>query len=204
MRSQWMSTRERGRPARTILARPRPSPPPGSTGNGARTLLRPRPCRSRRQGGRARHPRGTERYATAQHAGGTPALPGGRLLPSLLLFKGGRRRLGGPHPSRCGSVVTPGGPSWITLVSFDSGESCQVPFQLGGPSCTPSLDDGWQPKKSPGSERAGAGETATFDQNSNARLKRADRIPARNPGSRVAVGELMLKVGWLGEYPQLA
>ncbi len=61
-----------------------------------------------------------------------------------------------------------------------------------------------QPKKSPGSYRAGAGEKAAFDQNSNARLKRADRMPARNPGSRVAVGELMLKVGWLGEYPQLA
>ena len=69
--------RERGRPARTTLARPRPTPRPGTTGNGARTPLRPGPCRSHGQGGRVPHSRETERYATAVHAGGTPALPGG-------------------------------------------------------------------------------------------------------------------------------
>ena len=42
-----------GVPPAQVLAQPRPSPPPGSTGNGARTLLRPGPCRTRRQGGRA-------------------------------------------------------------------------------------------------------------------------------------------------------
>ena len=66
-----------GVPPAQVLAQPRPSAPPGSTGNGARTLLRPSPCRSRRQGGRAPHRRETERHATGQHAGGTPALPGG-------------------------------------------------------------------------------------------------------------------------------
>ena len=73
-----MPTRERGRPARTTLARPRPSPPPESTGDGAMTLLRPSPCRSR-QAGRpgCPHRRETERHATGVHAGGTPALPGG-------------------------------------------------------------------------------------------------------------------------------
>ncbi len=59
-------------------------------------------------------------------------------------------------------------------------------------------------KKAPARTEPGPIMQLAFHQNSNARLKRADRIPARNPGSRVAVGELMLKVGWLGEYPQLA
>ena len=84
-----MPTRERGRPTRTTLARPHPSFPPGSTGNGARTLLWTSPCRSLRQGGRLRHRRETERHATAEHAGGTPALPGG--LPPVTL--------GGPSSS---------------------------------------------------------------------------------------------------------
>ena len=70
-------TRERGRPARTTPARPRPTPPPGSTGNGAGAPLRPGPCGSRRQGGRVPHRGETERHATVVHAGGTPALPGG-------------------------------------------------------------------------------------------------------------------------------
>ena len=56
--------RERGRPARTTLAQPCPSPPPGSTGNGATILLRPSPCGSRQHGGRAPYRRETERYAT--------------------------------------------------------------------------------------------------------------------------------------------
>jgi len=75
--SKRMPPRERGRPARTTLARPRPSPPPGSTGNGARTPLRPSRCRTRRQGGRVPHRRETERHRRGVHAGGTPALPGG-------------------------------------------------------------------------------------------------------------------------------
>ena len=77
VRSKRRPTRERGRPARTTLARPHPAPRPGSTGNGIRTLLRPIPCRPRRQGGRVPHPRETERHGTGVHAGGTPALPGG-------------------------------------------------------------------------------------------------------------------------------
>ena len=77
--------RERGRPARTTLAQPHPSLPPGSTGNGARALLGPGPCRSCRQGGRAPHHGETERPPNAEDAGETPALPEGRLLPSFLL-----------------------------------------------------------------------------------------------------------------------
>ena len=52
-------------------------------GNGARTLLRPNPWRYGRQGGGVLHPRETERIVAAVHAGGTPALPGGCLLPGL-------------------------------------------------------------------------------------------------------------------------
>ena len=78
-------TRERGRPARTTLAQPHPSLPPGSTGNGATIPLRPSPRGSRRQGGRAPHHGETERPPNAEDAGETPALPVGRLLPSFLL-----------------------------------------------------------------------------------------------------------------------
>ena len=67
---------ERGRPARTTLARPHPSLPPGSTGNRASPLLGSSPCRSRREGGGVRHRRETERHRTGVHAGETPALPG--------------------------------------------------------------------------------------------------------------------------------
>ena len=82
--------RERGRPARTTLAQPHPSPRPGSTGSGARIPFQPSPGCSRRQGGRAPYRRETERYATAVHSGETPALPEGRLLPSFLLREEGR------------------------------------------------------------------------------------------------------------------
>ena len=66
-----------GVPPAQYLAQPRPSPPPESTGSGALPLLRPGPCGSRRQGGRLQHRRETERQPKGQHAGGTPALPGG-------------------------------------------------------------------------------------------------------------------------------
>ena len=59
-------------------------------------------------------------------------------------------------------------------------------------------------KKAPARFEPGLAKQLAFHQYSNAMLKRTDRIPARNPGSRVAVGELMLKAGWLGGYPQLA
>ena len=44
---------------------------------------------SRRRGGRVPHRRETERDATGVHAGGTPALPGGRLFQSLLFLEEG-------------------------------------------------------------------------------------------------------------------
>ncbi len=66
-----------GVPPAQYLAQPRPSPRPGSTGKGAMPLLRPGPCGSRRQGGRLPHRKETERQPKGQHAGGTPALPGG-------------------------------------------------------------------------------------------------------------------------------
>ncbi len=75
-----MPTRERGRPARTTLAQPGPSPRPGSTGKDARALLGPGPCRSRRQGGRVRYRRETERQPKGEDAGGP--------LSSRLPFKG--------------------------------------------------------------------------------------------------------------------
>ena len=66
-----------GVPPAHILPQLHPSPPPESTGSGALPLLRPGPCGSRRQGGRLQHRRETERQPKGQHAGGTPALPGG-------------------------------------------------------------------------------------------------------------------------------
>ena len=66
-----------GVPPAQILPRLQPSPPPESTGSGPLPLLRPGPCGSRRQGGRLQHRRETERQPKGQHAGGTPALPGG-------------------------------------------------------------------------------------------------------------------------------
>ena len=71
-----------GVPPAQVLAQPLPSPPPGSTGSGARVLLRPGPCGSRRQHGRSPHRRETERQPKGQHAGGTPALPGG-VVPTV-------------------------------------------------------------------------------------------------------------------------
>ena len=80
------------------------------SGNGTRTLLRPSPCRSGRQGGRAAHRRETERHRTGVHAGGTPALPGGP-APITLAPRGGACRLAGSQPCPCGRAVTLGGPS---------------------------------------------------------------------------------------------
>ena len=109
-----------GVPPAHVLAQPWRSPPPGSTGNCARTLLQPGPCRSRRQGGRVPHRRETERHDTAVHAGGTPALPGGP-PPIALAARGGRRRLAGPQPCPCGRAVTLGRP----FVSMGI-ENCRV------------------------------------------------------------------------------
>ena len=124
-----------GVPPAQILAQPRPSPPPGWTGNGAGALLGPGSCCSRRHGSRVPHRRETERHATAVHAGGTPALPGGP-PPSHLRLEGEGAELPGPCCSRRhggrvphrgeterhatvvhagGTPVLPGGPPPITL-----------------------------------------------------------------------------------------
>ena len=66
-----------GVPPAQIFPQPPPSPPPGSTGNGAKALLRPGPFSSRRQSGWLPHRRETERQLKEEDAGGTPALPGG-------------------------------------------------------------------------------------------------------------------------------
>ena len=65
-----------GVPPAQSLAQPRPSPPLGSTGNGAMALLRPGRCGSRRQGGCLQHRTEAQRRPKGQDAGGTPALPG--------------------------------------------------------------------------------------------------------------------------------
>ena len=79
-----------GVPPAQILSQLRPSPPPESTGSGALPLLRPGPCGSRRQGGRLQHRRETERQPKGQHAGGTPALPGGVVPMVRWEVSGGR------------------------------------------------------------------------------------------------------------------
>ena len=105
-----------GVPPAQALAQAHQSPRPGSTGNGARILLRPGPCGSRRQGGRVPHRGETERQATEVHAGGTPALPGGP-PPIAPAARGGRRRLAGPQPCRSDRAVTPVDPS-LSFVSL--------------------------------------------------------------------------------------
>ena len=69
------------------------------------------PCGSRRQGGRLPHRGETERHRTVVHAGGTPALPGGRLFQSLLLLEGAHAGLPVRRPCRCGTAVPLRGPS---------------------------------------------------------------------------------------------
>ena len=115
--SREEATRERGRLARTTLARPHPSLGPGSTGNGATILLQPSPGGSRRQRGRVPHRRETERPPNPEDAGETPALPEGRLLPSFLLRE---EALPLPmrqsRPASCAFVVLRVS-SWIPLFS---------------------------------------------------------------------------------------
>ena len=91
-------TRERGVPPAQVLAQPRPSSPPGSTGNGARTLLRPSPCRSRRQGGRVAASQG---YISGTQRGSMRAKrPRSRVAPPPITLapQGGTRRLAGSQP----------------------------------------------------------------------------------------------------------
>ena len=107
--------RERGRPARTTLAQPHPSPPPGSTGNGARIPLQPSPWGSRRQGGRVPHHGETERPPNAEDAGGTPALPGGAPLPSVF---GDHSFFAINHSYWCSFVFIRG--SWFSFVDHSS------------------------------------------------------------------------------------
>ena len=67
-----------GVPPAPSLAQPRPSPPLGSTGNGAMALLRPGRCGYRRRSGCLQSRAEAQPAAPkGQHAGGTPALPGG-------------------------------------------------------------------------------------------------------------------------------
>ena len=66
----------RASPPAQSLSQLRPSPPLGSTGNGAMALLRPGRCCSRRQGGCLQHLTEAQRRPKGQDAGGTPTLPG--------------------------------------------------------------------------------------------------------------------------------
>ena len=112
--------RERGRPARTTLAQPHPSPPPGPTGNGPTIPIQPSPGCSHRQGDRAPHHGDTERPPNAEDAGETPALPGGRLLPFFLLREEAQPLpMRQSRPASCAFVVLRVS-SWITLVPFVS------------------------------------------------------------------------------------
>ena len=89
---KWLAW-ERGRPARTKPGTPGPSPPLGSTGNGAMALLRPGRCGSRRQGGCLQHRTEAQRRPKGQDAGGTPALPGQSLPEGESQCRAARRRL---------------------------------------------------------------------------------------------------------------
>ncbi len=98
--------RERGRPARTTLAQPRPSPPPGLTGNGATISLQPSPWGLRRQGGTLPLHGETERPPNAEGAGETPALPerGASSHPSCSARRHSSCRCGRAVPLRVSSV----------------------------------------------------------------------------------------------------
>ena len=65
-----------GVPPAPSLAQPRPSPPLGSTGNGAMALLRPGRWGYCRRSGCLQSRAEAQRPPKGQHAGGTPALPG--------------------------------------------------------------------------------------------------------------------------------
>ena len=79
--------RERGRPARARLGTASAISSTRVDRQRRQDSAPAEPIRSRRQGDRVPHRRETERHATEQHAGGTPALPGGP-LSSRLPFNG--------------------------------------------------------------------------------------------------------------------
>ena len=107
-------------PPAQVLKQPGLSAPLGSTGSSPRTLLRPGPCRSCRQGGRVPHRRETERPVTGVHAGGTPALPGGPMSHRSCCSRGRAWACRVPHRRETERPVTgvhaggtpafPGGP----------------------------------------------------------------------------------------------
>jgi len=101
-----------------VSAQPSPSPSSRSTGKHARTLLHPSPCRSRQQGRRLPHRRHSQQFATAVHAGGTPALPGGAPLSITLAPRGAHAGLPGHSPAdatKPSRFVSLRVTSWITL-----------------------------------------------------------------------------------------
>ena len=197
-------TRERGRPARTTLAQPtplshpaRPATAPGfrfsracgvPVGGVAGCPIAGKLSGSQRHSMRARRPR--SRRGASSH----PSCSARRHCPC---------RCGGAVPLRVpsSSFVCLGGSLFFRLFPVSPAKSR---FNSAVLHPLYPLMTGSSQKKAPALNEPGLVKLLAFDQYSNAMLKRADRMPARNPGSRVAVGELMLKVGWLGEYPQLA
>ena len=135
--------RERGRLARTTLAQPHPSLPPGSTGNGPTIPLQPSPCGSRRQGGRVPHHGETERPPNPEDAGETPALPEGRLLPSFLLRE---EALPLPmrqcRPASCAFLVLRVS-SWLPLFSVCFRQGRSPPSSRWGDNGTPPFTRFW-------------------------------------------------------------
>ena len=76
-------------------------------------------------------------HATVVHAGGTPALPGGRLFQSLLLLEGAHAGLPVRRPCRCGRAVPLRGPS-----SFFVSLRGSLFFLLFQTSAAPALSGG--------------------------------------------------------------
>ena len=192
--------RERGRPARTTLAKVHPSPRPSSTGSGARALLQPGPRGSRRRGGRLPHRGETERPPNAENAGETPALPERAPLPSLLLLQGGAspftlasqvgtRRLAGPQavPMRCRCpalwrFVDLRVSSWITLfsvVATPSWDDARL-RERGRPARTTLAKV--HPSPRPSSTGSGAG--ALLQPGPRGSRRRGGRLPHRGETER--------------------
>ncbi len=108
--TSWDEGRERGRPARTTLAQPRPSSRPGSTGNAPTIPLQPSPWGSRRQGDRAPITEKRSGHPTQRMRARRPrSRRGASSHPSC----SARRHC----PCRCGRAALLRGPSSVLRVS---------------------------------------------------------------------------------------
>ena len=90
------------------------------------------PCGSRRQGGRVRHRRETERQLKAEDAGGTPALPGGSSRWCGGAYPGGDSLKADRRPGKLPFVRGPG-PATLPRGGSSEGETTFPAYREQGP-----------------------------------------------------------------------